>query len=142
MYSILVLILAGITMLNILFEFFIKDTNNVEIPEGSPQNILLVIKIVLAVMSFLTLLPHLYIGIKGIRIANNPAMSKGHSIWGAILFLFAVISLVHPILALVRLDEVFANVATLLSVLAEVVVLWNFVKYSVRVSKVNLQGEK
>ena len=136
-YSILVLILAGITALNIIFEFFLKEINNVEIPEGSPQNILLTIKIVLAVMSFITLLPHIYIGIKGIRIANAPDSSKGHIIWGVILLAFTVASLMHPVIALIKLEAVFANAATLLSVALEALIMFGYVRYASLVSRGN-----
>ena len=82
--SILVLIFSGLTLINIIYELVFAEFTDVEIPDGMPANILLITKIVIAVISVLLLLPRLYIGFKGLKIANNPDSSRGHIIWGMI----------------------------------------------------------
>ena len=133
--SIIVLALAGLSLLNILFEFFFgelnKELNNAAIPEGSPENIVLIAKIFIVVVSFLLLLPQAYIGIKGIKIANSPNSSKGHIIWGIILIIFTASSLISPFLALIQgSGDAFGNISELCSIAVDVFILFEYVKYA------------
>lgn len=133
--SIIVLALAGLSLLNILFELFFgelnKELNNATIPEGSPENIVLIAKIFIVVVSFLLLLPQAYIGIKGIKIANSPNSSKGHIIWGIILIVFTASSLISPFLALIQgSGDAFGNISELCSIAVDVFILFEYVKYA------------
>lgn len=138
--SVIVLVLAGLSLLNILFGLFFGELsgelNNAEIPEGAPGNIVLITQIFVLVVSLLLLLPQVYIGIKGLRIAKNPNASKGHIVWGIILIVFTAIGLLSPLLALVQGNgEAFANVSDLLSIAVDVFVLFEYVKYAIAVRK-------
>ena len=133
--SIIVLALAGLSLLNILFELFFgelnKELNNATIPEGSPENIVLIAQIFILVVSFLLLLPQAYIGIKGIKIANSPNSSKGHIIWGIILIVFTALSLISPFLALIQGNgDAFGNISELCSIAVDVFILFEYVKYA------------
>ena len=87
--SIFVLLFAGLSMVEIVAELLFGEINSVVIPEGAPENILMITKIILLAVSLLFLLPQLYIGIKGLKIAKCPDSSKGHIIWAAILLTFS-----------------------------------------------------
>ena len=99
--SIIVLLLAGLSLLNILFELFFgaldESLKNVSLPEGSPENILMIAKAVILVVSILLLLPHLYIGFKGLKMAKKPDNSHAHVVWGVILLVFTAIGLITQI---------------------------------------------
>ena len=136
--SIVVLALAGLSMLNLAFELFFGESfNSAEIPEGSPDNIILIAKIVVAVISFIVLLPQIYIGFKGIKVANNPDSSRAHIIWGFILFVLTLISLISPLMAIIKLEDVFANVAQFLSVAVDAAILFSYIRFSKMVSEGN-----
>lgn len=135
--SILLLILAGLTALNAAFEIIFGAIANAEIPEGSPDNILLITQIVLAVVTLLMLLPQIYIGVKGLKIAKKPNSSKGHIVWGIILLVFTILSLVPLIVAIVNLEDVFANVAGALSIAVDASILFAYVKHAIIISKAN-----
>ena len=136
--SIVVLALAGLSLLNILFELFFgefKETiDNATIPDGAPDNIILITQIFILVVSVLILLPQVYIGIKGLKIANKPDTSKGHIVWGIILVVFTAAGLITPFVALVQGNgTVFENVAELLSIAVDVMILVEYVKFAIDV---------
>ena len=126
--SIVVLLFAGFTLLNLIFELWFGDLNNAEIPAGSPDNILLITKILLLSISFVLLLPQLYIGIKGLKEAKSPTDSKGHIVWGMILFVLTLVGLISPAVAIIKREAVFENVSSLCSILVEVVVFFDYIK--------------
>ena len=133
--SIIVLALGGLSLLNILFELFFGqlngELNNAAIPEGAPENIVLITKIFILVVSVLLLLPQAYIGIKGLRIAKKPDSSKGHIVWGIILIVFTATGLISPLLAFVQGNgNAFGNISELCSMVVDVVVLFEYVKYA------------
>ena len=138
--SIVVLILAGLSLINILFALFFGELNeelqNASIPEGAPENVGQIAQIFILVVALLLLLPHLYVGIKGIKIAKKPNSSVGHIVWGVILIAFTALALVSPILGLVQGgDEVFANISALCSIVVDLMVLFDYVKYAIAVRK-------
>ena len=82
------------------------------------------------------LLPQLYIGIKGLKIAKRPDSSKGHIIWGVILVVFAACGLISPLVAFLQGDgEAFANASEFLSIAVDVTVLAGYVKNAIDVRK-------
>ena len=133
--SVIVLALAGLSFVNILFELFFgvlnEELQGAAIPEGSPDNIVLITQIFILVISVLMLLPQLYIGLKGLKMAKKPDSSKGHIVWGIILVIFAAAGLISPLLAFLQGDgEAFANVSEFLSIGVDVAVLIGYVKYA------------
>ena len=135
--SLIVLLFAGLTLLNVVSELLLGDLNEVAIPDGAPTNILLITKIVVFVVSLLLLLPQVYIGFKGIKIAKHPDASRGHITWGIILLIFSILGLISPIIAVINQETVFSNVSALLSILVEILVFFDYIQCarSVRVGK-------
>ena len=135
--SLAILAMAALSLINVVFEIFFGELNSTEIPAGSPDNVLLIAKIILMVVSVLCLLPQTYIGIKGLKVAKNPDSSKAHIIWGVILLAFAVIGLVSPLVAIIKQDAIFENASELLSVLIEVAFFYDYVKHARAVANGN-----
>ena len=133
--SIVVLVFAGLSLLNLVFELLFGEINRAEIPAGSPNNILLITKIILAVVTIVLLLPQVYIGIKGLKVAKNPDASKGHIIWGTILFVLSIVGMVSPVINIVTQNNIGENVSTLLSILVETLVYFEYIKYAKAVAK-------
>ena len=76
------------------------------IPEPNPEDlnetitlgVAKVISVVTVVLGFVALLPHLYVGIKGMGIANGTATkSKAPLVWAVIIAIFAVFSTISSI---------------------------------------------
>ena len=124
--SIAVLALAFFSLLQIVSELLYGELNNAVIPEGAPENILPITKIVLFSVALLLTLPNIYIGIKGLRIAKKPNSSKGHIVWAIILLVFASLSLIEQGVGFIHDGFNFENISAFCSIVVEVTV---FVEY-------------
>ena len=133
--SIVVLALAGFSMLQVVSELLFGELGKAIIPEGAPDNILLITRIVLFSFALLLTLPSIYIGIKGLRIAKKPNSSKGHIVWGIILLVFASLSLISPVVDIINNGFKYDYISELLSIAVEVAVFFEYVKYAIAVRK-------
>ena len=133
--SIVVLVLAGVSILQIVCELLFGELNNATIPEGAPENILLITRIFLLSFALLLTSPGIYIGIKGLRIAKKPNSSKGHIVWGIILLVLASLSLISPVVDIINNGFKYDNISEFLSIAVEVTVFFEYVKYAIAVRK-------
>ena len=133
--SIAVLALAFFTLLQIVSELLYGDVNNAAFPEGLPENILLITKIVLFSVALLLTLPSIYIGIKGLRIAKKPNSSKGHIVWAIILLVFASLSLIEQGVGFIHDGFEFKNISAFCSIAVEVAVFVEYIRFAIAVRK-------
>ena len=133
--SIAVLALAFFSLLQIVSELLYGELNNAVIPEGAPENILPITKIVLFSVALLLTLPSIYIGIKGLRIAKKPNSSKAHIVWAIILLVLASLSLVEQGFALVRYGVNFESISAFCSIVVEVAVFVEYIRLAIAVRK-------
>ena len=133
--AIAVLVWAGATLIGLISELLYGEINSAAIPEGAPDNILLITKIFLVSISLLLLLPQVYIGIKGLRIAKNPNSSKGHIVWAVILLVFAVLGIIDPIVNLAKSGDTFNDIRSLSGVVLEIAIYFEYIKYAREVRK-------
>ena len=133
--SIAILALTGFTLLQLVFEMIFGELNNAELPEGSPANILLITKIFVLCVSALLMIPSIYVGIKGLKVAKNPDASRAHIIWAIILFALSVVSLVEPLLGVIGKENTRENIDSLLSILVSVSVYFDYIKEARAVRK-------
>ena len=140
--SVIVLGLAVLSLINIGFEVFFGELHNelisAAIPEGSPENILLIAKIFVMAVSVLFTLPQIYIGIKGLRVADDPDSSIGHIFLGIIVLIFTASTLITPVVTLLQGgEEGFGNVAELCSIAVDVFILFEYVRCAIAVRSEN-----
>ena len=133
--SMLVLLFVGISLLEIATELMFGDINSAPIPDGAPDNILLITKTFVMVVALVLMLPKIYVGIKGLKIAKYPNTSKGHIIWAVIIFVFTLLGLVEPAMAILKQDSV--NMSALLGVLLELAIYYDYIKYAKLVAKMS-----
>ena len=76
--SILVLVLTGVSLLNIVSALCFGDLNSAEIPDGSPQNILMITKIFVLSFSFFAY-HKIYAGSKGNRFYDRRRFSHRYN---------------------------------------------------------------
>ena len=133
--SIVVLIFAGVHLINAVAQFLWGELNNATVPEGSPENIVLITQIVLLAVSLLLLLPEVYIGVKGLLISKNPSFSKGHIVWAIILLVLAGLGLIHPIVNIVNQGFTRDTVSTFLFYFVDIIVYGDYIKYARAVLK-------
>ena len=135
--SIVILIFAGLSLINIVAQLVWGDFSNAPIPDGSSDNILLIAKTLLLGVSLLLLIPDVYIGVKGLKAAKNPSSSKGHIVWATILFVLSIIALISPILGLFSGDSVRESISAILSCLVQILIYFEYIRDAKRVAKLN-----
>lgn len=133
--SIVVLVLAGFSMLQVVSELFFGELGNAITTEGASDNTLLITRIFLLSFALLLTSPGIYIGIKGLRIAKNPNPSKGHIVWGIILLVITLLSLISPVVDIINNGFRYDYISALLSIAVEAAVFFEYVKYAVALRK-------
>ena len=134
-YSIVVLVYTLGIILSLVAG--LSELNNATIPAGSPDNIVLITKVILMVISGILLLPQIFIGLKGIKVANNPDSSKSHIVVATILFVLAIFSTITPISSIIKKEAVGENVRNLLSIAVELYLYFDYIKYARLVAEEN-----
>ena len=129
------LALAFFSLLQIVSELLYGELNNAVIPEGAPENILPITKIVLFSVALLLTLPNIYIGIKGLRIAKKPNSSKGHIVWAIILLAFAALFLIEQGVGFIHDGFNFENISAFCSIVVEVAVFVEYIRFAIAVKK-------
>lgn len=133
--SIIVLIFTALSLFNIVAGLVFGELPEAEMPEGAPENLLLITQIFVLVITAIMLIPQVYVGVKGIKVANKPNSSKAHIIWAIILLAFAVGALATPISAIVTMEDVVSNVFSIISIAVEIVVFLIYIKSATAVSR-------
>ena len=133
--AIAVLVWAGATLIGLISELLYGEINSAAIPEGAPENILLITKIFVFAVSLLLTLPNIYIGIKGLRIAKKPNSSKGHIVWAIILLAFAALFLIEQGVGFIHDGFNFENISAFCSIVVEVAVFVEYIRFAIAVRK-------
>ena len=86
-------------------------------------------------IALLLLLPNIYIGVKGLRIAKKPNASKGHIVWGIILLVLASLSLISPVVDIINNGFKYDYISEFFSITVEVAVFFEYIKYAIALRK-------
>ena len=132
--SMLVLLFAALNLIRVIVSLIFDGFGSTE---GATDGAVLVANIIVLVVTVICLIPQVYIGLKGIKVANAPDSSKAHVIWAMILFVITVLSLISPVIGLIKKDTGSDNVGTLLSLLLEGIIYFEYVKYARDIAKGN-----
>ena len=133
--AIAILILAALSLVRSIVSAitngFKVDLNN--IPEGFTEDLVRVTMIIVFACSIVVLLVQLYIGFKGIKVANAPGSAKAPALLALILAVLAAVSVISEIGNIVK---VFA-VPTLLQIIISAVDVLIFGMFFVSAKQVN-----
>ena len=133
--SILILVLAGLHFISLVAEFIFGDTASISVPDGTSGAVVIALKVIIFALMLLPLIPQIFIGTKGLRMAARPNSSKAHIVWAIILFVFAVLSLISPVVGLIKAENILGNVSVLCGMIAEAVAYFFYAKYAKAVAK-------
>lgn len=133
--SIGILIYSAFSLLSLVLEIFFGEINKAAIPADSPENILLITKIILLTFSVLLFLPELYIGIKGLKMAKDPDSSRAHIIWATIIFVLACIALISPLSSILSGGSVKSNLRSITSVAVDIALYGEYIRIAKAVSE-------
>lgn len=90
--SILILVLTGLTLVRSITELIVNGLPQAPEADGLSQGILRITAIISLVIGLLLLLPQVYVGIKGMKIADGAPSGKAPLVWAIILAVLAAIS--------------------------------------------------
>lgn len=132
--SFLVLLFTAFSFIRMIIQLFVgfeADPTQV----GVSHEIIVATMIVVFVVGLILLLPQLYVGVKGMKIAKNPTSSKGHIVWAVILLVFSAFGIISTVTSIAEQINVVDNVITLVDHALDVIVYCMYIKYANRVLK-------
>ena len=102
-WSILVLLLVALELIRNIVTVCVNGIPQAtEIPEGMTQSMVQTISVIVFALTFVVFIPQIYIGIKGIKIANGAESGKANIIWTVVLMILAAISVISAISSLTK----------------------------------------
>ena len=133
--SILIFVFALITCVRHVLSIFVGDFDMATIPEGSSAGLVLALQIVSCVTAVILMIPDFYIGIKGIKVANNPDSSKAHIVWATILAIFAVIGALSAVSGMTKGGDILDNIFNVIGSALNVAIYAFYIAYAKQVRK-------
>ena len=132
--SFLVLLFTAFSFIRMIIQLFVGfEADPTEV--GVSHEIIVATMIVMLVVGMILLLPQLYVGVKGMKIAKNPTSSKGHIVWAVILLIFSAFGIIATVSSIAEQVNVVDNVITLVDHALDVIVYCMYIKYANRVLK-------
>ena len=132
--SFLVLLFTAFSFIRMIIQLFVEfEVGPTQV--GVSHEIIVVTMIVMFVVGLILLLPQLYVGVKGMKIAKNPTSSKGHIVWAVILLVFSAFGIISTVTSIAEQINVVDNVITLVDHALDVIVYCMYIKYANRVLK-------
>lgn len=95
--SIAILALLGLTLITTIINACVNGIPQIQATEGLTKDVLKIASICAFVLTFVLLLPQVYIGVKGIKIANGGEFGKAPFVWVIILAILAVIATISAL---------------------------------------------
>ena len=111
--SIVILALVGLSLIRMIVGACIDGIPQIQATEGLSKDIIKIASTIAFALAFVLLLPQVYIGVKGIKIANGGAFGKAPFVWTIIL---AILAAVATVSAIVDMFKVFNFDTILLAV--------------------------
>ena len=133
--SIVILALAAFTLIRVCLDIFSMDLGLENLPDGSTAGAVLAAQLAICVISFVLLLPQIYVGVKGMKMAKTPNRSKGHITWATILAVLSVISIASPVMGMIQTGDIAGNIAELIDVVTDAAIYIAYVGYAKQVLK-------
>jgi hypothetical protein len=90
-------------------------------------------KIVLCVIYAVFYVPQVYVGVKGIKLANRPDSSKAHIIWAVIFIALATLGAVSAVVDLINAKDVLSNIFVLIDSVIDFGLYFFYVKFAKQV---------
>lgn len=141
--SILVLLITGLSLIRLVIEAFLGGVFTVgvlsTIPEGMSKElattITLVGQIVVWGIAILALIPHLFVGLRGLKNAEGPMDKLGHVTWAKVLFVFAVIASISAMIELFSSKNIVNDIITFINVALDAIIFYLYIKSANQINK-------
>lgn len=133
--SILILALAVYSLVRIVLSVFSIDLNPENLTDGASATHLLIGQIFVCVVSVILLIPQIFVGIKGIKVSNNPDSSKAHIVWAVILTVLSVIGILSPASELIKGVAVLDNLLAVADMALDAIIYIEYINYAKKLVK-------
>ena len=133
--SILILALAVYSLIRIVLSVFLIDLNPEDLTDGASATHLLIGQIFVCVVSVILLIPQIFVGIKGIKVSNNPDSSKVHIVWAVILTVLSVIGILSPASELIKGVAVLDNLLAVADMALDAIIYIEYINYAKKLVK-------
>ena len=133
--SAIVLVFTGLTFLRTAAGYLFTDQGVAILPDGSSVILQLIVRLIMAAVTLVYVLPQIYMGVKGLRIAKNPAPAKAHVVWAWILLVIAILGLIEPVTAVLQPGGLAGNVVALIIGLLSIVIYFAYIRCARAVAK-------
>ena len=133
--SAIVLVFTGLTFLRTAAGYLFTDQGVAILPDGSSVILQLIVRLIMVAVTLVFMLPQIYVGVKGLRIAKNPAPAKAHVVWAWILLIVTVLGLIEPVTTIVQRASLSGNAYALFSGLLSAVVYIVYIRCAKAVAK-------
>ena len=133
--SFLVLLFTAFSFVRIVINFFTVGFDAELGQVGVSQELVVVAMVILFVINLVLLLPQLYVGVKGMKIAKNPTSTKGHIAWAVVLLVFSAFGIISAVSSVAEQINIVDNVIALVDHALDVTVYCMYIKYANRVLK-------
>ncbi len=124
--SILVLILALFSLVRVAVEIFTADYSSVD----ATKEMIMVAQIVTAVLSIIILIPQIYVGVKGFKVAKNPDSSRGHIVWATILLVLSLIAIIITVVQGIQDKNFKDKFASLGDAFVDIAILSSYISFA------------
>ena len=125
-----ILIILTISLVRSILEVLLSKGSM----DGIPAELVSFAKIGFCVAAVVLSIPQIYIGVKGIKVANNPDSSKAHIVWGVIFTIFSVFSVISAVSGLTKGGNTFGDILALVSAVAQFALYFIYVKCAKQVA--------
>jgi hypothetical protein len=133
-FSIVILAFVALDLIKIIISLFVKGLPLPnEIPEGMSKDIVQITTIIIFAVSLIILIPQIYVGVKGLMIANGAKSGNAHIIWAIILVALSAIATISGIVDITKAFS-FDAVLNILSPAVDVVIFAFYYFYAKKIA--------
>lgn len=136
--SVVILVLTLIVVINaIIGAVSTGFTFNAAPVDGLSKEIVQMISIIVWAISLIILIPQIYVGYTGMKIAKDQAdpCKKGHLIWAIILAIFSLISVITSISNIANSKNLASDIINLVDAILSVLLFGGYVFFVRKLSK-------
>lgn len=128
--SIFILIFAGLSLVQMILELVLTDFDFDSVPDDVSQEAVEIITYCIIALSFVCLIPSIFIGVRGIQIAKNPTSKTGHIKWAKVLLVFAIISMIISISDVINSKDLVMDITAIVNVIIDIMFYVLYIKYA------------
>ena len=133
--SIVILILAAFSLIRSVVDVIFTDFSQASRLEGATPGLILATQIFLIVFAFVLMIPEIYVGAKGIKIANALSSSKAPIVWAVILAIFSGFAVISSVSSLIQQGDLVGDLLELADKVVDVLLYITYINYAKKLIK-------